>query len=202
MERRRLLVHPYLSQRVWGVLCILRGRLRDTCGFVSLGVKFIVDHYTSLILWMHSRSSPIYTPSLRSPHPLHHPDPHVHTSPYNLPASHRTGTSTTWSTPSNDGTSISYRRAVSSPRNRPPTKCRHPPPRCVTNGFGAVKLTTAVGIYPLPKPLFGGPASTSQLLGTSTASTPFSVRSSAAMTEGNGCLTSPLKLKPKMASTT
>lgn len=81
---------------------------------------------------------------------------------------------------------------------RPPTKWR--PVKCLTNGFGAVKLTSAVGIKELPKPDFGGPCSMSHDDGASTEVTGNSVSCRALMTAGNGSLTSPEKLKPIIMS--
>lgn len=45
-------------------------------------------------------------------------------------------------------------------------KCR--PLKCFTSGFGAVRLTSAVGIKELPSPDSGGPFSISQDEGAST----------------------------------
>ena len=70
------------------------------------------------------------------------------------------------------------------------------PLKCLTNGFGAVKLTRAVGWKELPTPDEGGPSSMFQDDGASTDVTGSLVFSSASMTEGNGSRTSPEKLKP------
>lgn len=78
--------------------------------------------------------------------------------------------------------------------NRPPIKCR--PLKYLINGFGAVKLMSAVGLKSLPGPELGGPSSMFQEDGASTASTGFVVFSRASITEGNGSRTSPEKLKP------
>lgn len=81
---------------------------------------------------------------------------------------------------------------------RPPTKWR--PVKCLTNGFGAVRLTRVVGINVLPRPVFGGPCSMSQDDGASTDVTGSFVSCRAWMTAGNGSRTSPEKLNPIIRS--
>ena len=81
---------------------------------------------------------------------------------------------------------------------RPPTKWR--PVKCLTNGFGAVRLTRVVGINVLPRPVLGGPCSMSQDDGASTDVTGSFVSWRAWMTAGNGSRTSPEKLNPNIRS--
>lgn len=77
---------------------------------------------------------------------------------------------------------------------RPPTKWR--PVKCLTSGFGAVRLTRVAGMKLLPRPDFGGPSSMFQDDGASTEVTGTLVSSKARITAGNGSRTSPEKLKP------
>lgn len=76
----------------------------------------------------------------------------------------------------------------------PPIKCR--PLKCLTRGFGAVRLTRTSGLKALPTPDFGGPSSIFQDEGASTAVTGSFVSSRAWITAGNGSRTSPEKLNP------
>lgn len=78
--------------------------------------------------------------------------------------------------------------------NRPPTKCR--PSKCLTSGFGAVRLISTAGMNLLPGPDSGGPDSIFQEDGASTEVTGRLVSSNARITAGNGSRMSPEKLKP------
>ena len=129
--------------------------------------------------------------------------------------------STIWSTPGYSGISKSYFLATddgrnlqsSEPRSQkggfglrscasylPPTKCI--PLKCLTSGFGAVKLIKVAGWNFAPGPDEGGPCSILHDEGASTESTGTPVFSIAPMTVLNGSRTSPEKLKPKIVSTT
>jgi hypothetical protein len=66
----------------------------------------------------------------------------------------------------------------------------------LTSGFGAVKLTSAAGLKSFPGPESGGPDSIFQDDGASTEVTGTGDLANASITEGNGSLTSPEKLKP------
>lgn len=123
-------------------------------------------------------------------------------------------TSKIWSTPTYSGTSRSYFLAMDGERKliciasatwfwakslgqstyRPPIKCR--PLKYLIRGFGAVRLTRAVGMNELPSPDFGGPSSIFHDDGASTEVTGSFVVSRDLITPGNGSLTSPEKLNP------
>lgn len=78
--------------------------------------------------------------------------------------------------------------------HRPPRKCL--PLNHLTNGFGAVKLTSAAGLKSFPGPESGGPDSMFHEEGASTEVTHTLDLANASMTGPNGSLTSPVKLKP------
>lgn len=77
----------------------------------------------------------------------------------------------------------------------PPKKCL--PTKCVTHGFGAVKLTRAFGMKPAPAPSLGGPVSTSQLDGTSTEVIGLGEFLREVIIEGKGSRRGPEKEKPE-----
>lgn len=68
--------------------------------------------------------------------------------------------------------------------------------KCLTSGFGAVRLINVAGMNLAPGPVFGGPSSILHEEGASTESTGTFVFSMAVMTSLNGSRTSPEKLKP------
>ncbi len=70
------------------------------------------------------------------------------------------------------------------------------PSKYFTNGFAAVRLISASGLYLAPGPDLGGPSSIFHDEGASTAKTGVFVLSRAEITERKGSRTSPLKLKP------
>lgn len=76
----------------------------------------------------------------------------------------------------------------------PPTKCV--PVKCLTSGFGAVRLIRVAGWNLAPGPDAGGPSSMLHEDGASTDSTGTLVSSMAIMGSLNGSRTSPEKLKP------
>ena len=68
--------------------------------------------------------------------------------------------------------------------------------KCLTRGFGAVRLIKVAGMNFAPGPDSGGPSSMLHDEGASTDSTGTLVFSMAEMTSLNGSRTSPEKLKP------
>ena len=70
------------------------------------------------------------------------------------------------------------------------------PVKCLTKGFGAVRLIKVAGINLAPGPVSGGPSSILQEEGASTERTGTLVFSMAVMTSLKGSRTSPEKLKP------
>ena len=77
----------------------------------------------------------------------------------------------------------------------PPTKWV--PAKCLTSGFGAVRLIKVAGMNLAPGPVFGGPSSILHDEGASTERTGTLVFSMAAITSLKGSRTSPEKLKPE-----
>lgn len=70
------------------------------------------------------------------------------------------------------------------------------PVKCLTKGFGAVRLIKVAGIKLAPGPVLGGPSSILHEEGASTERTGTLVFSMAVMTSLKGSRTSPEKLKP------
>ena len=70
------------------------------------------------------------------------------------------------------------------------------PVKCLTKGFGAVRLIKVAGINLAPGPVLGGPSSILHEEGASTERTGTLVFSMAVMTSLKGSRTSPEKLKP------
>ena len=70
------------------------------------------------------------------------------------------------------------------------------PVKCLTKGFGAVRLIKVAGINLAPGPVLGGPSSILHEEGASTDRTGTLVFSMAVMTSLKGSRTSPEKLKP------
>lgn len=79
----------------------------------------------------------------------------------------------------------------------PPRKCL--PLNHFVSGFGAVKLTSEVGLKSFPGPELGGPDSMFHEDGASTEVTSTLDLAKASMTGPNGSLTSPVKLNPIFA---
>jgi hypothetical protein len=80
----------------------------------------------------------------------------------------------------------------------PPIKCL--PLKYLTNGFGAVKLTSTSGMKFAPTPVEGGPDSMFQDEGASTDVTGNFVSSRALITAGKGSRTSPENENPGFIS--
>ena len=69
--------------------------------------------------------------------------------------------------------------------------------KCLTSGFGAVRLIKVAGMNLAPGPVLGGPSSILHEEGASTERTGTLVFSMAAITSLKGSRTSPEKLKPE-----
>lgn len=76
------------------------------------------------------------------------------------------------------------------------------PVKCLTKGFGAVRLIKVAGINLAPGPVLGGPSSILHEEGASTERTGTLVFSIAVMTSLKGSRTSPEKLKPGKGKST